>query len=133
MNVVYLEAATHTFLPSISALHADNHTAQTPAASQDQLEEQSDVDLPNFIVDLDAQREDEFFNDMINYIQDSIVPADRDRARSIIAQADFYQIEGNQLLKLATYKRKRQMEITPMMKQLCLPPGITHVSATANS
>ncbi len=124
LELVYLEVNNQSTQPNICALQDENVTTQTPDPTLTHTDEQIDLAIPTLAVDINSQCEDEFFADIIRYMQDSVVPADRDRARSIIAQAECYQIEDGQLIKLASYRRKRQTDITPLFKQLCLPPSL---------
>ena len=78
------------------------------------------ADLPP--INLVTQSEDEFFANMIAFLQNGILPADEGQARSIVKQSEYYAIVNDQLVNLATYHRKRKAAINPIIKRLCLPP-----------
>jgi hypothetical protein len=106
--------------------HAENDDSDVIQQQNDSADQPTDVtaydpsDL-NLVVSLDTQRSDPFFDAIITYIQTGILPDDRQRARSIVIQSDFFKIENDQLLKLIQITHKKQNLMLPYIKVLCLP------------
>jgi hypothetical protein len=61
---------------------------------------------------------------MITYLEDGLLPSNRETARAIILQSEFYQIEGTQLIHLTKIRRKKQKILNPLIRTICLPPNL---------
>ena len=72
-------------------------------------------------VTLEAQRDDEFFSSMIDYLQTGQLPDDRQKARQILFQEADYYIADDKLWHLALVRNKRLQSIQPRYIQLCAP------------
>jgi hypothetical protein len=72
-------------------------------------------------INLDSQKDDPFFEAIINHLQTGTLPNDRTLAQRILCQIDEYYIEDNQLWHLARLRGKRLTKIAPRFQQLCIP------------
>jgi hypothetical protein len=72
-------------------------------------------------INLDSQKDDPFFEAVINHLQTGTLPTDRTLAQRILCQIDDYYIEYNQLWHLARLRGKRLAKIVPRFQQLCTP------------
>jgi hypothetical protein len=72
-------------------------------------------------INLDSQKDDPFFEVIINHLQTGALPNDRSLAQRILCQIDDYYIEDNQLWHLARLRGKRLTKIAPRFQQLCIP------------
>jgi hypothetical protein len=72
-------------------------------------------------INLHSQKDDPFFEAIINHLQTGALPNDRTLAQRILCQIDDYYIEDNQLWHLARLRGKRLTKIAPRFQQLCIP------------
>jgi hypothetical protein len=72
-------------------------------------------------INLDSQKDDPFFEAIINHLQTGALPNDRTLAQQILCQIDDNYIEDNQLWQLARLRGKRLTKIAPRFQQLCIP------------
>jgi len=82
------------------------------------------VDLsPPEPINLHNQKHDKFFADIIHYLQDGTLPSDKQQARRIILQSEYYVIDnGDVLMHLGINRHKRLKRVDPIIRQLCVPP-----------
>jgi hypothetical protein len=72
-------------------------------------------------INLDSQKDDPFFEAVINQLQTGALPTDRTLAQRILYQIDDYYIEDDQLWHLARLRGKHLTKIIPRFQQLCIP------------
>jgi hypothetical protein len=72
-------------------------------------------------INLDSQKDDPFFEAVINHLQTGVLPTDRTLAQRILCQIDDYYIEDDQLWHLARLRGKHLTKIVPRFQQLCIP------------
>jgi hypothetical protein len=72
-------------------------------------------------INLDSQKDDPFFEAVINQLQTGVLPTDRTLAQRILYQIDDYYIEDDQLWHLARLRGKHLTKIVPRFQQLCIP------------
>jgi hypothetical protein len=96
----------------------DEATLMDPTLSEQYTQIQSHV-KPE--INLDSQKDDPFFEAVINHLQTGALPTDRTLAQRILCQIDDYYIEDNQLWHLARLRGKRLTKIVPRFQQLCIP------------
>jgi hypothetical protein len=72
-------------------------------------------------INLDSQKDDPFFEAVINQLQSGVLPTDRTLAQRILYQIDDYYIEDDQLWHLARLRGKHLTKIIPRFQQLCIP------------
>jgi hypothetical protein len=72
-------------------------------------------------INLDSQKDDPFFEAVINLLQTGVLPTDRTLAQRILYQIDDYYIEDDQLWHLARLRGKHLTKIVPRFQQLCIP------------
>ncbi len=124
--IAYLDAApkANEQQPTIASIHGDAAASASATSTPVHADHAPNIQLDNRLVNLQSQATDSFFAHMIRYLTDGDLPTDRETARTIVFQSEFFQIEGDQLIRLATYKRKRQAQLNPMFKQLCIPEAL---------
>ena len=86
-----------------------------------ELVEDPVVSLPSPI-NIDNQKHDPFFAAIIQYLQDGFLPSDKQQARRIIIQAEFYTIEDNVLWRLGINRHKRLKQLDALIPQVAVPP-----------
>ena len=74
-------------------------------------------------VTLATQSEDDDFRRLIKYLKHGELPDNKQLARRTILQSDHYTIINDQLIRLATFRRKGRDVTQPVIKQLCLSPA----------
>jgi hypothetical protein len=72
-------------------------------------------------INLESQRDDAFFAAVIDYLQNGLLPSDKNTAQRVLFQADDFFIQDDQLWHLARLKNKRLQQISPRFHQLCIP------------
>jgi hypothetical protein len=72
-------------------------------------------------INLESQRDDAFFAAIIDYLQNGLLPSDKNTAQRVLFQADDFFIQDDQLWHLARLKNKRLQQISPRFHQLCIP------------
>jgi hypothetical protein len=72
-------------------------------------------------INLESQRDDAFFAAIIDYLQNGLLPSDKNTAQRVLFQADDFFIQDDQLWHLARLKSKRLQQISPRFHQLCIP------------
>jgi len=68
------------------------------------------------------QQHNPFFAAMIQYLQSGILPADKQDARRIILQSEFYEIDNDVLIHFGLNRNKRLRQIEPLIHQVAVPP-----------
>jgi hypothetical protein len=61
------------------------------------------------------------FSNIIDYLQDGTLPADRDAARKLLFQIEWYFIEHDQLWRLVPVRNKNLQQLQPRVIRLCIP------------
>jgi hypothetical protein len=107
---------------------ADPVAAEGSTSSPDDLADDILIDPPADAalsapppITLDNQRQDHFFAEIIDYLQDDILPSDKQRAKRILIQAENYTIENDLLVHLRFNRHKRLKEVEPVVQQVCVP------------
>jgi hypothetical protein len=103
-----------------------DETKNSAVETDDQISDEEKLKQQEFEaapITLEEQMKDEFFADIINYLLFEELPTNTYRARKIILQAENYQIINDQLVKLATSKRRSIDKVKPIQYQLCVPPA----------
>jgi hypothetical protein len=72
-------------------------------------------------INLESQRDDAFFAAVIDYLQNGLLPSDKNTSQRVLFQADDFFIQDDQLWHLARLKNKRLQQIAPRFHQLCIP------------
>jgi hypothetical protein len=117
------------------SVHPDiDHQAVTPDEARENTDDESTLmdsalneqynqiqSHMNPEINLDSQKDDPFFEAIINHLQTGALPNDRTLAQRILCQIDDYYIEDNQLWHLARLRGKRLTKIAPRFQQLCIP------------
>ena len=108
-----------------TATNGEYNTDQTPVGMEqtisDQVRshiEQEDNNRMLDTINLNSQSEDPVFASIINYLQYNILPADNTEARSLILQAENFEIYNDILYKRTSFERKRLNEIKPIITQI---------------
>jgi hypothetical protein len=70
---------------------------------------------------LESQRDYAFFAAVIDYLQNGLLPSDKNTAQRVLFQADDFFIQDDPLWHLARLKNKRLQQISPRFHQLCIP------------
>ena len=72
-------------------------------------------------VSTESQKDCPHFEGIINFLQSGALPADKEKARSILFQAEFFTIQNDQLFRLTPLRGKRRTEMSPIWPRLCIP------------
>jgi hypothetical protein len=72
-------------------------------------------------INLESQKDDHFFEAVINCLQDGTSPTDKAMAQRVLYQADDFFIQDDKLWQLARLKSKRLQQMSPRFHQLCIP------------
>jgi hypothetical protein len=64
-------------------------------------------------INLESQRDYAFFATVIDYLQNGLLPADKNTAQRVLFQADDFFIQDDQLWHLARLKNKRLQQTSP--------------------
>jgi hypothetical protein len=99
--------------------HTDDETTlMDPTVSEQYTQIQNHMSPE---INLDSQKDDPFFEAVINHLQTGVLPTDRTLAQRILCQIDDYYIEDDQLWHLARLRGKHLTKIVPRFQQLCIP------------
>jgi hypothetical protein len=71
-------------------------------------------------INLELQKDNQFFEAVINCLEDGTLPTDKTMAQRVLYQADDFFIQDDQLWHLARLKSKRLQQIAPRFHQLCI-------------
>lgn len=107
------------FISSIDDDTTKNANDEEETAAEEMEEEVNERVSPR--VSTDTQKDCPHFEGIINFLQTGALPTEREKARSIIFQAEFYTIQNNQLFRLTPLRGKRRTEISPSWPRLCIP------------
>jgi hypothetical protein len=72
-------------------------------------------------ISLDQQKDDDFFRQIIDYLETGLLPKEKHKIHSLLSQIDDYFIEHNSLYHLAIPRGKNLHLIRQRMVQLCIP------------
>jgi hypothetical protein len=110
------------FIHSLDEVGAQSQTENPPddVINADDMEnEVNDQVTPR--VRLDTQRDCPHFAAIIDFLESGQLPQDRDKARSVVFQAEFYCIQNDVLYRLTPLRGKRRTEMAPTWPRLCIP------------
>jgi len=73
-------------------------------------------------INIHNQKNDPFFAAIIQYLEDGSLPNDKQQARRVIIQAEFYTINDSILWHLAINRHKRLKQVDAIIPQIAVPP-----------
>jgi hypothetical protein len=97
---------------------ADNSPEIAPFPTVDGIMN-STANLPP--ITLETQRHDEYFAKIIDFLAFQKLLKDRQEARRTIPIAEHFEIDNDQLVKIAHFQRKRRAQDRPITTQICAP------------
>jgi Integrase zinc binding domain len=124
---------TSTDSPSLSRIEPGNNSTSTTLGADDQdldiFDEESHAAITQLQqsiipqINLQSQAECPIFAAMIKYLQEQILPSDKQLVQRILSQTEDFFIQNEQLFHLARIRSKRLSQIMPRFIQLCIPPS----------
>jgi hypothetical protein len=108
--------------------HDESLTSHSPVVNDDLMSPDVMAEACNITkhnvdihVNLNTQRDDPLFANIIQYLVDGTLPTDKALAQRILIQQDDYFIADDKLFHLANFRGKRLNQIQRRFEQLCVP------------
>jgi transposase InsO family protein len=109
----------------IHALDGETNPTDNVGDGENTIEEDMAEEVDERVkprVTLETQKDCPHLKGIIDFLQDGILPEkDREKARSIVCQAEFFVIQDDALYRLTPLRGKRRTEMTAAWPRLCIP------------